>query len=933
MRHVVYFLALMIAVATIHGCGPAQSTVQPKAKDRKDLLQQFRKLGKVTIFYGKGPLKDEYKQQAEILKERLSEMYKVRIDAAPDQLNQPPEGLVYLIGSPVSNPLIKEVSSRLSMTLATKNMKIGNDLLVEADVAFFTLLQDPQQQQTIYNLLISPDDAAVLSWAKTYFNRSPLSTDWDYQLYRHDQLFRYGMIGEPDYQPTLQDISQLRRALGSRMVVYGTGDEEAAPIYKAIVERLTQRRYRRNFKIVADTAVTLEELKRHQATFLGTPKSNKWIGLWQDKLPFTIGKNSLTINETSFSGTDDLIYVSGLPSPANPYLAINIISAAYEQSLQSLPDRPINISLGNWGSMWNYQVYRGNGRIAMGKLEMKEGKLAMAENRFNTLLENADTIVTKNARVINFNDTLSSDAVKEIATKFDQRQQKISAFLERPNTNDSITYYLFGSVEEKALMSNNSDLAHVHFDENVVCAIVNNQFPNSDIGRENQLLLRTLLGNPKHQLLETGLAVYFTDNWQRKGYQHWAKKLIQADFHLSLYNLLNAEIFNAESELVKECLAGSFVAFLIEKHWGKSKFLAQYQNWSPDDTETDRLKVAWKQYVKSQGPEINHVRRTAMAGKLQKGFNLTHEGYQIVNGYTGNAVKNTIAHLQSMNTNAIALVPYSFMPKHNEPNFLWFNRNPGGENDQGVVHTAYLARSAGMSTLLKPHVWLGDAWPGAVNMENDQDWELFFNYYSRWIRHYALLAEIHGFDSFSVGVEFAKATLGHEEEWRTLIRKVKQVFSGPVTYCANWGEEFEGITFWDELDYIGIDCYYPLSKSESATFEDLQEGADDMLDKIGDIAKRYQKQVLITEIGFRSVENPWIAPYEESNGKAVNAAHQNMAYQAVLSQLKDRPWLSGIYFWKWPVVQQEISVSTDRRFIPQSKPAEKTIKAYFKATE
>ncbi|MEL7146518.1 MAG: hypothetical protein AAFO69_09140, partial [Bacteroidota bacterium] len=280
-----------------------------------------------------------------------------------------------------------------------------------------------------------------------------------------------------------------------------------------------------------------------------------------------------------------------------------------------------------------------------------------------------------------------------------------------------------------------------------------------------------------------------------------------------------------------------------------------------------------------------------------------------------------------------ALVPYTFMPKHNEPSFLWFNKNPGGENDQGIIHTAFLAKSAGMSTLLKPHVWLGDAWPGEVDMENDQDWNQFFNYYSRWIRHYAMLAEIHQFDGFSVGVEFAKATLGHEAEWKTLIRQVRQLYNGPVTYCANWGEEFEGITFWDELDYIGIDCYYPLSKSKSATYEELQSGAAAMLKKIDGVAKKYNKQVLITEIGFRSVQNPWIAPYEETNGKAVNAEHQDMAYKAVLSQLEGKPWLRGIYFWKWPVVEQPFAVENDRRFIPQHKPVEKTIEAFFKNTD
>ena len=57
-------------------------------------------------------------------------------------------------------------------------------------------------------------------------------------------------------------------------------------------------------------------------------------------------------------------------------------------------------------------------------------------------------------------------------------------------------------------------------------------------------------------------------------------------------------------------------------------------------------------------------------------------------------------------------------------------------------------------------------------MKNEEDWNQFFDYYYRWIRHYALMAEIHQMDILCIGVEFAKATIQRGEDWKKIIRKI-----------------------------------------------------------------------------------------------------------------------------------------------------------------
>ncbi len=230
--------------------------------------------------------------------------------------------------------------------------------------------------------------------------------------------------------------------------------------------------------------------------------------------------------------------------------------------------------------------------------------------------------------------------------------------------------------------------------------------------------------------------------------------------------------------------------------------------------------------------------------------------------------------------------------------------------------------------MLKPQIWMRGSWPGNIKMTNESDWELFFDYYYRWMRHYALLAEVWEIDMLCVGVEFAEATQARPEEWRKLIRKLRGIYSGPMTYAANWGAEFENIDFWDELDYIGLNCYYPLSKSQNPGRDELEKGFEQTLIKVEKVCRQYQKPLIFTEIGFRSVENTWIQPHEEANGRAVSEEAQQLCYDIVFNHLMDKKWCRGIIWWKWPSYP-----NYDHRggtgFTPSGKLAEKVIEEWF----
>ena len=71
-------------------------------------------------------------------------------------------------------------------------------------------------------------------------------------------------------------------------------------------------------------------------------------------------------------------------------------------------------------------------------------------------------------------------------------------------------------------------------------------------------------------------------------------------------------------------------------------------------------------------------------------------------------------------------------------------------------------------------------------------------------------------DIFCVGTELSKLSK-HDAEWRRIIGDVRKIYKGPLTYAAVQGPEFETLQFWDALDYIGLNNYYPLTDDLSAS--------------------------------------------------------------------------------------------------------------------
>ena len=106
---------------------------------------------------------------------------------------------------------------------------------------------------------------------------------------------------------------------------------------------------------------------------------------------------------------------------------------------------------------------------------------------------------------------------------------------------------------------------------------------------------------------------------------------------------------------------------------------------------------------------------------------------------------------------------------------------------------------------------------------------------------------------YCVGMELTRLSIEKPEYWRSLIADVRKVYSGKLTYAANWYKEYDRVEFWDDLDYIGVQAYFPLTKKDAPSVDDVSKGWKKYIPDMESIALQYKKPLLFTEIGYKSM--------------------------------------------------------------------------------
>jgi hypothetical protein len=252
-------------------------------------------------------------------------------------------------------------------------------------------------------------------------------------------------------------------------------------------------------------------------------------------------------------------------------------------------------------------------------------------------------------------------------------------------------------------------------------------------------------------------------------------------------------------------------------------------------------------------------------------------------------------------------------------------------SDAGLAVAIHRAHALGMRVFLKPHIGLrDDSHPtGQIGIFfTAVQWTTWFANYDRFIVHYARIAQAQHVELFCVGNELDVTTL-HPAQWRRVIAHVRAVYSGPITYAdARLVSQPKRITFWNKLDYIGANCYPSLSTAARPTVAQFRAGWVRYLPKLRPLAVRWQRPILLTEIGVRSVSGGWIYPWDCERSGTVDLTMQTCWYQAALEVVPTQQWIAGLYWWQWST-ETSVGGPHDTGYTPWHKPAGTTLRSWY----
>ncbi len=307
-----------------------------------------------------------------------------------------------------------------------------------------------------------------------------------------------------------------------------------------------------------------------------------------------------------------------------------------------------------------------------------------------------------------------------------------------------------------------------------------------------------------------------------------------------------------------------------------------------------------------------------------------------INGVSFVASREEVAgeHIQevvNLNANYAAVMPFGFIRDTGSPEIIFdTDRQWFGETRKGAAQYIQMLQKNGIRVMMKPQIWLRHGvFTGKLQMQSEEDWKILEQSYEDFIMSYAEVARDHEIALFCIGTELEQFVHHRPAFWKALIQKVRGVFKGEITYAANW-DEYPRVSFWEEVDYIGIDAYFPLSGDITPSVEQLRAGWEKYKGEIKALSDTVNKPVLFTEYGYRSMDytakKPWLV---ESEDEKVNLIAQVNATRAILEEFWVEEWFEGGFVWKWFISHKQAGGEGDNRFTPQNKPAQMVIRDFY----
>jgi hypothetical protein len=131
-----------------------------------------------------------------------------------------------------------------------------------------------------------------------------------------------------------------------------------------------------------------------------------------------------------------------------------------------------------------------------------------------------------------------------------------------------------------------------------------------------------------------------------------------------------------------------------------------------------------------------------------------------------------------------------------------------------------------------------------------------------------------------------------------LIERVRRVYGGEVVYAASW-DGARRVGFWDAVDMVGVDFYGSVTRRRDPGRLEILSGWQPWLERLRLLHELTDRPLLLTEIGYRSVDGAGINPYLYGDDRTIDTGEQADLYWAALEALGSVDFVAGVYWWNW----------------------------------
>jgi hypothetical protein len=255
--------------------------------------------------------------------------------------------------------------------------------------------------------------------------------------------------------------------------------------------------------------------------------------------------------------------------------------------------------------------------------------------------------------------------------------------------------------------------------------------------------------------------------------------------------------------------------------------------------------------------------------------------------------------------------------------------DPLSPTDAAVVAAIQNLQAQGLTVFLKPQVdSLDGTYRGDFAPTNPTAW---FASYQTFILHYAQLASQNGVGGLIIGTELASLSKSaYLSYWTNIISQIRAQYPDlTLAYGANATsatDEFTTVSFWSQVDIIGVDGYFPLTDQANPTVAQLVAAWTDnknglnIVQALKNVQSTYNKPLIFTELGYVSAAGTNEAPYSSAaSGAAYDPTEQENCYEAFFEVFSQQTsWMKGVFWWAWSVSPPG---ANDTGYSPQNKPA------------